>query len=380
MEAGASLPTIKAGNTHAGVAVELRNVTKRFGGATALDDLSLSAFEGEFLTLLGPSGCGKTTCLRLISGLEQPDAGGVFLAGHEVTALPPHQREVNQVFQSYALFPHLNVFDNIAFGLRMKRLAAAEIHPRVGRALALVALEGLERRRPSQLSGGQRQRVALARALVCEPKVLLLDEPLSALDARLRAQVREELRALQRRLGLTFILVTHDQEEALAISDRIAVINHGRVEQIGGVEEIYHCPVSRFVAGFVGEANLLDAQVVGDAEKGCWICRLAMGGGQLTVADHTAIKSVEQDITLLIRPEQVRLEDHSSSNDEEAVNTFAAVVEERAFQGASVMLNVLAGDALRLRVLHPASSGAAPSVGSRVIVRIAPSACVPLPS
>ncbi len=365
-------------------AVELRDVTKRFGGTTALDALSLTARAGEFLTLLGPSGCGKTTALRLISGLEQPDAGGVYLAGADVTSLPPHRREVNQVFQSYALFPHLSVFDNVAFGLRMKKLPAGEIRPRVDRALALVALDGLERRRPAQLSGGQRQRVALARALVCEPRVLLLDEPLSALDARLRAQVREELRALQRRLGLTFILVTHDQEEALAVSDRIAVIHRGRVEQIGGVEDIYHRPSSRFVAGFVGEANLLEARLTGNSGDGddsggrTW-CRLEAGGQLLALSspplpDGPAGKT----FTLLIRPEHVRLAERGAPG-QEAPNTFDAVVEERIFQGASVTLHLRVGETLRLRAFHPSGAGPAPAAGTRVSVHLTPSDCVPLP-
>ena len=357
-------------------AIELRKVAKRFGNTAALDDLSLSAHQGEFLTLLGPSGCGKTTCLRLISGLEQPDAGTVFLAGRDVTLLPPHRREVNQVFQSYALFPHLNVFDNVAFGLRMKKVTPAAIHTRVDRALELVALEGMEHRRPAQLSGGQRQRVALARALVCEPRVLLLDEPLSALDARLRAQVREELRALQRRLGLTFILVTHDQEEALAISDRIAVINRGRVEQIGGAEDIYHRPASRFVAGFIGEANLLAARVAGPRENGQCLCRLEAGGTQMIAASTGPAMTEGQLVNLLIRPEHVRLNASLPTTGEDGGNTFAAVVEERIFQGASVTLNLLVGERLKLRVHQPSTSGAVPSVGTRVSVHIAPGDCV----
>lgn len=364
-------------------AVELRAVTRSFGNTMALDGLSLAAREGEFLTLLGPSGCGKTTALRLISGLEQPDAGTVHLAGRDVTTLPPHRREVNQVFQSYALFPHLNVFDNVAFGLRMKKLPAADIRPRVGRALALVALAGLEHRRPAQLSGGQRQRVALARALVCEPRVLLLDEPLSALDARLRAQVREELRALQRRLGLTFILVTHDQEEALAVSDRIAVIHRGRVEQIGGVEDIYHRPASRFVAGFIGEANLLEAEVIDNngGAGGEFRCRLKAEDQTLALSTTIAasVPNPGQPFTLLVRPEHVRifsLEPAATASP----NTFAAVIEERTFQGASIMLRLLVGESLRLRAFQPAGSGIDTTVGARVSVHIAPADGIPLPS
>ena len=333
--------------------------------------------------MLGPSGCGKTTALRLISGLEQPDAGTVHLAGRDVTALPPHRREVNQVFQSYALFPHLSVFDNVAFGLRMKKLPATEIRPQVDRALALVALAGLERRRPAQLSGGQRQRVALARALVCEPRVLLLDEPLSALDARLRAQVREELRALPRRRGLPFILVTHDQEEALAVSDRIAVIHRGRVEQIGGVEDIYHRPASRFVAGFVGEANLLEAEVIGDGNLGGggeFRCRTVAGNQTLTVSTiAAAAPGPQHPFTLLIRPAHVRVLGPAPAIIT-APNTFAAVVEERTFQGAGVTLRLLVGGNLRLRAFHAAGPGPGMIAGARVSVCIAPSECIPLPS
>ncbi len=338
------------------VAAELRGVSKSFGpAAPALEALDLTAREGEFLTLLGPSGCGKTTALRLFSGLETPDAGRVFLAGRDVTALPPHRREVNQVFQSYALFPHLSVADNIAFGLRMKRLPAAVTRERVASVVALTALDGLLDRRPAQLSGGQRQRVALARALVCEPRVLLLDEPLSALDARLRAQVRGELRALQRRLGTTFIFVTHDQEEALTLSDRVAVMRAGRVEQIGGVEDIYHRPASRFVAGFVGEANLLEAEIVG-REETVWLCQLADGGPVLHVQPPTegvaALRDGGTGVTLMVRPERIRLRAEPPAADER--NVWAVRVEERVFQGAATMMTLRLPDApLYLRALSP---------------------------
>ena len=316
-------------------AAEWRGVSKRFGTASVLEDFSLRAERGEFLTLLGPSGCGKTTALRLLGGLEQPDAGSVFLDGRDVTALPVHRREVNQVFQSYALFPHLSVRGNLAFGLRMKRLSAADIAAKVDAAAALVALDGLLDRAPAQLSGGQRQRVALARALVCEPKVLLLDEPLSALDARLRVQVRTELRALQRRLGLTFVFVTHDQEEALALSDRVAVLNAGRVEQVGTPEDIYARPASRFVAGFVGHANLLPASVVGRVGEG-WTCRFH---GQVDLLAHAAPGGLDlapgQTVTLMIRPEHVRV--HPSGTPALS-SALRARVTERTFQGAASRL------------------------------------------
>jgi spermidine/putrescine transport system ATP-binding protein len=332
-------------------AAELRGVTKKFGAAVALERIDLHAQEGEFLTLLGPSGCGKTTCLRLLSGLEQPDAGAVFLAGRDVTASPPYRRQVNQVFQSYALFPHLNVQENIAFGLRMQRVPAAEIKRRVGAVVELVALGELTQRRPAQLSGGQRQRVALARALVCEPKVLLLDEPLSALDARLRAQVRAELRQLQRRLELTFIFVTHDQEEALTLSDRVAVLNRGRLEQIGSVEEIYQRPASRFVAGFVGEANMFAAEIVGTAD-GYGQCQA--GGLRLDILAANVPAGALQigtRLTLLIRPERVRLLTGPPAGTTR--NVLAGQVAERTFQGATL--------AVTLQGLLPVESTAAAS-------------------
>ena len=228
--------------------IEIESVTKRFGDFTAVDTVSLTVRAGEFLTLLGPSGCGKTTLLRMISGFETPDTGTVRIGGADVTALPPHRRNVNQVFQSYALFPHLSVRDNIAFGLRMQKTPKDERGRRVAEAVELVALGGFEDRMPHQLSGGQRQRVALARALVPNPSVLLLDEPLSALDAKLRKQMQVELKRLQKRLGMTFVFVTHDQEEALTMSDRIAVFHRGRIEQVGTAREVYENPASEFVA------------------------------------------------------------------------------------------------------------------------------------
>jgi spermidine/putrescine transport system ATP-binding protein len=339
----------------AAAAAELRGVTKTFGSAVALDHIDLTARQGEFLTLLGPSGCGKTTCLRLISGLEQPDSGSVLLAGRDVTAQPPYRREVNQVFQSYALFPHLNVRENIEFGLRMQRLSAAEIRRRVGTILELVALGDLTGRRPAQLSGGQRQRVALARALVCQPKVLLLDEPLSALDARLRAQVRTELRLLQRRLGLTFIFVTHDQEEALTLSDRVAVLNGGRLEQIGAVEEIYHRPASRFVAGFVGEANLLEAEVVGGGDE-YYHCQAGVLGLDILASNVPGpTLPVGTRLVLLIRPERIQV-----LGDCPAVglrNVLAVQVADRIFQGPTLSLVLIPGNSaagqLRALAMEP---------------------------
>ncbi len=241
--------------------VETRKVTKRFGSLSAVAGVSITVEAGELFTLLGPSGCGKTTLLRLVAGFESPSEGTVWLDGRDVTREPPYQRAVNTVFQSYALFPHLSVGENVAFGLKMRGLGRAEREARVREYLSLVSLTGFEGRRPATLSGGQCQRVALARALVCRPRVLLLDEPLSALDARMRRAMQIELKQLQQRIGITFVLVTHDQEEALAISDRIAVLQDGRVEQVGKTAEVYARPRTRFVATFLGEANVMEATV-----------------------------------------------------------------------------------------------------------------------
>jgi ABC-type Fe3+/spermidine/putrescine transport system ATPase subunit len=237
--------------------VELQGVTKRFDDVVAVDNVDLSVHKGEFLSLLGPSGCGKTTTLRLIAGFEQPDDGQILIAGEEVAGLPPYKRDVNTVFQSYALFPHLNVLDNVSYGLKQRGLRKPARESKAREALALVRLEQLERRKPRQLSGGQQQRVALARALVMEPKVLLLDEPLGALDLRVRKQLQIELKRIQHSVGITFVYVTHDQEEALVMSDRVAVMHSGKIEQLGPPREIYDAPASRFVADFIGETNFI---------------------------------------------------------------------------------------------------------------------------
>ena len=308
--------------------VELRNVTKRFGDFTAVDRIDLTIRQGEFLTLLGPSGCGKTTLLRMISGFETPTEGSVWLAGADVTDVPPYRRDVNQVFQSYALFPHLNVQDNISFGLRMRKLAKAQIAERVQRVTELVSLGGMERRKPSELSGGQRQRVALARAIVCEPKVLLLDEPLSALDAKLRKAMQIELKRLQKKLGITFVFVTHDQEEALTMSDRIAVVNQGRIEQLGESAEIYHAPRTTFVCNFIGEANILEAKIIG-SEGGYTRLRLSPDV-EVRIPTDSEFATLKE-IFISIRPEKIHLQKTKPSGD----NCFEAEVEEEVFKGAT---------------------------------------------
>jgi len=301
--------------------VELRGVTKRFASVTAVDAVDLTIHKGEFLTLLGPSGCGKTTLLRLLAGFEIPTSGQILIEGQDVSNIPPYRRDVNQVFQSYAIFPHLSVEENIAFGLKMRHVPREERRRRVDEALELVSLAGLGKRRPQELSGGQRQRVALARALVCRPKVLLLDEPLSALDAKLRQTMQLELKQLQRRLGITFVFVTHDQEEALVMSDRIAVIHRGRIDQLGTATEIYHAPASAFTADFIGEANLLDATVV--SNNGV-TAQLSLGDGAELSVRSALLRHGTTRALLSIRPEKLFIARSKPAKD----NPFKAEIAE----------------------------------------------------
>jgi len=286
--------------------VRLERVTKVFGETIAVDDLSLDIPEGEFFSLLGPSGCGKTTTLRMIGGFEEPTLGVVYLGGRDVTDLPPYKRDVNTVFQSYALFPHLDVFENVAFGLRRRRVEKGEIAKRVKDALKLVDLPGFEKRRPNQLSGGQQQRVALARALVNSPKVLLLDEPLGALDLKLRKQMQLELKRIQYEVGITFIYVTHDQEEAMTMSNRLAVMRHGRVEQIGAPEEVYERPATEFVAGFLGASNLLDGEIK-ESSNGITTI-LCTGGTTVKVPSDKVPADVNAAVKVGVRPEKISIE------------------------------------------------------------------------
>jgi spermidine/putrescine transport system ATP-binding protein len=283
--------------------VQLDRVTKRFGDFTAVDELSLTIERGEFFALLGPSGCGKTTTLRMIGGFEEVTAGSVFLGGEDVTDRPPFKRNVNTVFQNYALFPHLDVYENIAFGLRRRKVPEGEIRAQVKFMLTLVDLPGYERRKSTQLSGGQQQRVALARALINNPQVLLLDEPLGALDLKLRKQMQVELKRIQSEIGITFIFVTHDQEEAMTMSDRIAVMRHGRIEQLGAPEELYERPRTDFVAGFLGVSNLLDADVTGTDDR---LAQLRLADGTPLQAPVAALDGSSQ-VRIGVRPEKLRV-------------------------------------------------------------------------
>ncbi|HEX5261561.1 MAG TPA: ABC transporter ATP-binding protein [Gaiellales bacterium] len=282
--------------------VRLVRVTKTFGDTLAVDDISLTIEDGQFFSLLGPSGCGKTTTLSMIGGFEDPTAGAIYLGGVEVSSQPAYRRDVNTVFQSYALFPHLDVFENVAFGLRRRRVAKDEIKSRVEDILGLVDLPGYERRKPGQLSGGQQQRVALARALVNRPKLLLLDEPLGALDLKLRKQMQLELKRIQTEVGITFLYVTHDQEEAMVMSDRLAVMSGGRIEQIGPPEDVYDRPATKFVAGFLGASNLIAGDVVG-REAGEAVVKLENGDTVRLPADRLSPHS--RSVMIGVRPEKI---------------------------------------------------------------------------
>ena len=286
------------------IAIALDGVGKSFGGVPAVSGVSLEIVEGEFFSLLGPSGCGKTTTLRMIAGFETPDVGSVVLAGTDATTVPANRRPVNMVFQHYALFPHMSIYDNVAFGLRVKRVPRAEHAERIAQLLRVVALEGYEQRRPRQLSGGQQQRVALARALVNRPAALLLDERLGALAVKLRKQMQLELKRIQNELGTTFVYVTHDQDEALAMSDRIAVMNRGRVEQLGTPREIYERPRTAFVADFIGSLNTLDVQI-DELVGGCCVSRF--DAGERVVASVDGRPAVGERVRVAVRPEHVRI-------------------------------------------------------------------------
>jgi len=337
--------------------VELRSISKRYGENTALEDFSLQVRRGEFLTLLGPSGSGKTTILRLVAGFEQPQGGQILINGRDASPLPPYRRNVNTVFQHYALFPHLKVFRNVAFGLEQKRLPWAEIRKRVRAILEMVELPGKEDRYPHQLSGGERQRVALARALVLEPAVLLLDEPLGALDQKLRQQMQVELKRLRERLGITFIFVTHDQQEALVMSDRIAVINRGRLEQVGPVEETYGAPLTPFVAEFMGVENFFKVRCLSHSAQGT---RFETTSGLILWSRNSLELGPGLAGTLGVRSEAMRLTLGRPRPGSEAVNIVPGEVVEAIFEGGSRRWTVQIASGERLVVRGAMAANALP--------------------
>jgi putative spermidine/putrescine transport system ATP-binding protein len=340
-----------------GAEVRLHELTKTFGSVVAVQDVSVTIAAGSFFTLLGPSGSGKTTTLMMVAGFAYPTRGDVIVDGRSVAGLPPQKRDLGMVFQSYAVFPHLTVHDNIAFPLEIRRTRRAEIRRRVGEALELVRLEGYERRLPRQLSGGEQQRVALARALVFRPRVLLMDEPLGALDKNLRAHMQLELKHIQRHLHVTVIYVTHDQEEALTMSDRVAVMQRGRIEQVGAPAELYEAPANRFVADFLGESNFLDGVIVGAPTTGRWLVRAA--GGLELVGVGAAPLHAGQPVTAAIRPEKLVPVEPGSATETGAVNTCKGVIEEAIY----------VGDATRYRIGLGADGAVTVKIPNRLALR-----------
>ena len=341
--------------------IEIRGVTKRFGEVTAVDAVNLGIRRGEFFSLLGPSGCGKTTLLRMIAGLELPTGGSMLINGADCTHDPPYRRPVNMVFQQYALFPHLTVAANVAFGLKYRDIPASQFSQRVTTALALVRLAGLEKRYPNELSGGQRQRVALARALVLEPRVLLLDEPLGALDQKLRKEMQVELKNLQRSLGITFVFVTHDQEEALTMSDRIAVMKGGRIEQLGAAADVFEHPATEFVAEFMGATNVFSARVIDVDDHNL---RVELAGANVAILPRSvdgAAPQLGQTIRFIVRPEKMAL--HATAQN---IGTGSAglpvTVERQIYQGVNTIWTVRLADGTNLTLIRqntepPAEAG-----------------------
>jgi spermidine/putrescine transport system ATP-binding protein len=325
----------------AGGEVQLVDLVKHFGDVVAVDGLNLKMPSGEFFSMLGPSGCGKTTTLRMIAGFERPTGGMILLDGVDMSQTPPHKRSVNTVFQNYALFPHLSVEQNVGFGLRYQNVTKADAKTRIGDALELVRLSGFERRRPGQLSGGQQQRVALARALILNPSVLLLDEPLGALDAKLRKALQIELKALQEEVGITFVYVTHDQEEALTMSDRIAVMSSGLIDQVGTPKEVYEEPATAYVADFLGVSNLMDATAAGSAGAGR--CKVRLGDFELLAGQGE--EDALGDVRLVIRPERIGLEEQGSTGE----NRLPGMVERVVYVGSTmqVIVNLAHGERLQ---------------------------------
>lgn len=365
--------------------LSIESVVKTFGGFRAVDALSLDIQAGEFFALLGPSGCGKTTLLRMLAGFETPDEGRILLDGKDIAQIPPHLRPVNMMFQSYALFPHLNVRDNIAFGLERARLPSADIDARVAEMIALVKLEGMEKRKPDQLSGGQRQRVALARSLARRPQLLLLDEPLAALDKKLRESTQLELMELQRRLGLTFIIVTHDQQEAMTMAGRIGVMDAGRLQQVATPRELYEAPRSRWIAEFVGDINLIEGQLEASADKIPMMARrvaiATTEAGTIHVAEPRQ-PLTKTDLCVAIRPEKVKLSRRAPpSDDARAINRLEGVVTDVGYLGGSTCYKIRLDSGLVLRSAMANTTRLdfdAYGVGQRVVAWFSPEDCVVL--
>ena len=347
--------------------LRLERLTKVFKETTAVDDLSLVVAEGEFFSLLGPSGCGKTTTLRMIGGFEDPTTGSIHLGGADVTALPPYKRDVNTVFQSYALFPHLNVFDNVAYGLRRKKVAAGEVDKRVNDILALVDLPGFGSRRITQMSGGQQQRVALARALVNRPQLLLLDEPLGALDLKLRKQMQLELKRIQGEVGISFVYVTHDQEEAMTMSDRIAVMNAGRLEQVGAPQTVYELPATRFVASFLGASNLLAGEV--SSANGS-VAKVALEAGSTISLPAERVPATRGAVHVGVRPEKLHIDAAGDGALPEA-NSIEAPVATSTYTGVSTSYECTTADGATVVVYVQNLEASTAPLGAGARVRLA---------